>query len=117
MATRSNIALEKIDGSLDVIYCHYDGYFEYNGKILSEHYNDLESVKRLIELGDIRSLQPEIDKIEPFEVEADHYRNLNAYYNVFRPFTDIEFVYIFSEKTSTWRMMTIEQFHRFAKAW
>jgi hypothetical protein len=39
MGTRSNIAYEKPNGKVVVMYCHYDGYPEYNGRVLQEHYS------------------------------------------------------------------------------
>ena len=62
MATRSRIAIENEDGTVDSIYCHWDGYPSHNGKILKEHYSDRAKLKQLIELGSISSLG---SKIEP----------------------------------------------------
>jgi hypothetical protein len=55
MATRSRIAIENQDGTVDSIYCHFDGYLRGVGKKLMEHY-DKEKLKNLIELGDISVL-------------------------------------------------------------
>jgi hypothetical protein len=55
MATRSRIAIENQDGTVDSIYCHFDGYVDSVGKTLFEHY-DQEKLERLLELGDISSL-------------------------------------------------------------
>jgi hypothetical protein len=60
MATRSTIALEYADGTVDQIYCHWDGYLDNNGAILRDHYSDPFKLQQLIELGDISSLRPEI---------------------------------------------------------
>jgi len=62
MATRSRIAMELGDGSVLSIYCHFDGYLEYNGAILQNHYQDPEKVKALISLGDISLLG---ERVEP----------------------------------------------------
>ena len=62
MATRSTIALEFADGTVQQIYCHWDGYLEHNGQILQEHYLDPFKVQKLIELGSVSSLAPSIDK-------------------------------------------------------
>jgi len=67
MGTRSNIGIQNLDGSYDVIYCHWDGYPSHNGRILYEHYQDLKKIKRLIALGDISILAPEIGKRHCFE--------------------------------------------------
>jgi len=61
MATRSRIAIENENGSVTSIYCHFDGYVSNNGKILFEHYQEPEKVKKLIALGDISSLAPEVE--------------------------------------------------------
>jgi len=55
MATRSRIAIEKQDGTVDSIYCHFDGYLEGVGKMLFENY-DRESTQQLIDLGNILEL-------------------------------------------------------------
>jgi len=55
MATRSRIAIENQDGTVQSIYCHFDGYVDGVGKRLFNHY-DREKLKKLIELGDISSL-------------------------------------------------------------
>jgi len=61
MATRSRIAIEKPDGKVESIYCHWDGYPEYNGRILVENYKDPAKVQALIDLGDISSLAPNVE--------------------------------------------------------
>jgi hypothetical protein len=61
MATRSRIAIEKEDGTVESIYCHWDGYPEYNGRILVENYKDHEKVQALIDLGAISSLAPNVE--------------------------------------------------------
>ena len=60
MSTRSNIAILNNDGTVTAIYCHWDGYVEYNGRILSEHYQEVEKVKELISGGDLSSLRQKI---------------------------------------------------------
>lgn len=60
MATRSTIAIEKLDGSVHQIYCHWDGYIEWNGAILNQYYNTRELVEKLIAGGGISSLRPSI---------------------------------------------------------
>jgi len=60
MATRSTIALEFADGSVEQVYCHWDGYLAHNGKILAEHYSNPFILRDLIDLGDISSLKPTV---------------------------------------------------------
>lgn len=67
MATRSTIALEYADGTVDQVYCHWDGYIEHNGKILFQHYQDPFKVQKLIDLGDVSSLGSDIGEAHDFD--------------------------------------------------
>ena len=60
MATRSTIAKLGKDGIIKSVYCHSDGYLEYNGKILNEYYKDESKVDELLAHGDISSLNKNI---------------------------------------------------------
>jgi hypothetical protein len=66
MGTRSTIALEFADGTVQQVYCHWDGYLAHNGKILQEHYSDPFKLRDLIDLGDMSSLGPNIGFAHPF---------------------------------------------------
>ena len=66
MGTRSTIALEYADGTVEQVYCHWDGYVSHNGLILSEHYSDPFKLQELIEQGGISSLGTNIGKKHPF---------------------------------------------------
>ena len=67
MATRSTIALEYADGTIDQVYCHWDGYLSNNGVILQEHYKDPFKLQRLMDLGDLSSLGPNIGDQHDFD--------------------------------------------------
>ncbi len=56
MSTRSMICKELPNGKYRSIYCHWDGYPEYNGVILNDIYNNSELVDKLLELGNLSSL-------------------------------------------------------------
>lgn len=64
MATRSTIAIEREDGSVSQIYCHWDGYLDHVGKILKQYYNTAGTVEALIALGAVSSLDKSIEKPE-----------------------------------------------------
>ena len=66
MATRSTIALEFADGTVQQVYCHWDGYLEHNGQILRDHYSNPFVLRDLIDLGAISSLGPKIGTKHPF---------------------------------------------------
>ncbi len=56
MATRSNIAIVNQDKSISSIYCHWDGYPEYTGKMLLNHYTTSDIVNELLKLGNLSQL-------------------------------------------------------------
>ena len=66
MATRSTIALEFADGTVQQVYCHWDGYLSNNGQILRDHYSDPYKLRELIDLGDLSSLRPTIGEKHAF---------------------------------------------------
>ena len=53
MATRSRIGIELKDGSILSAYHHWDGYPEWLGRQLMEHYNSRELAADLIDGGDM----------------------------------------------------------------
>ena len=53
MATRSRIGIELSNGDVLSVYHHWDGYPEWLGKTLCEHYNTTEKVSELIDGGDM----------------------------------------------------------------
>ena len=53
MGTRSRIGIQLKDNSVLSVYCHYDGYPEFNGRVLNEFYNTKEKVSDLINGGDM----------------------------------------------------------------
>mgnify|MGYP000010367979 FL=1 len=69
MGTRSTIAMKKPEGGVIGIYCHWDGYPDHNGQILNEHYADTDRIAKLIDLGDLSSLGPELGQAHNFDAK------------------------------------------------
>ena len=67
MATRSTISIVDEKGNGRTIYCHWDGYPSHNGKILKNHYNTVEKVNELINLGNLSILGEERGKKVDFD--------------------------------------------------
>ena len=61
MSTHAFIAKKVDENSYRTIYCHWDGYLEWVGRILVEDYNTQEKVNRLLDLGDISILYSKLD--------------------------------------------------------
>ena len=53
MGTRSRIGIQLSDDSILSVYCHWDGYPSFNGKVLREFYNTKEKVSQLINGGNM----------------------------------------------------------------
>jgi hypothetical protein len=56
MSTRSLISKANEDGTIQAIYCHYDGYPEHVGKLLVVYYNQFNLDKLFGEPKDLRAL-------------------------------------------------------------
>lgn len=56
MGTSCNIGILNSNGSVELIYCHWDGYISGVGKLLKSAYTDILKIRTLISLGDISSL-------------------------------------------------------------
>lgn len=67
MATRSTIALEFTDGTIQQVYCHWDGSLDHNGAILRDHWSDPFKLQRLIDLGSLSTLSKEVGAQRPFD--------------------------------------------------
>ena len=64
MGTRSRIGVMHGD-KVKSIYCHWDGYLDFNGRILQEHY-DSARANNLVALGDLSSLRASIGEKHAF---------------------------------------------------
>ena len=58
MGTRSRIGVMH-GNNCKSVYCHWDGYLDYNGRLLLEHY-DSSKANHLVALGDLSSLKPNV---------------------------------------------------------
>lgn len=67
MSTRSFIGRFNADGTVTGHYCHSDGYYSHNGRILNDHYNDPDKIGQLISLGMQSVLAENIGVAHDFE--------------------------------------------------
>ena len=65
MATRSTIAVIDNDGTVKQVYCHWDGYLSYNGRLLKQEYNSLKLANELVSFGDMSILAENINPTHP----------------------------------------------------
>lgn len=71
MATRGTIALEFADGTVGMVYSHWDNYLDHNGKILFQHYSDPFKLRDLIDLGDLSSLAANVGTKHDFDARVE----------------------------------------------
>jgi len=67
MSTRSYIGVRNTDGTVNHIYCHFDGYPEGVGATLIEHYANPNRVNELMKLGDLSVLGKFIGEKQDFD--------------------------------------------------
>ena len=60
MGTSSTIALLKKDGTVDSVFCHWDGYLHHNGLYLYKYYSEINKIKDMLDLGGIISLREKV---------------------------------------------------------
>jgi len=66
MSTRSYISKKQSDDSFKAIYCHFDGYPEGVGAVLTNTFKDDVKVDKLLELGSLSYLGSDIDELNDF---------------------------------------------------
>ena len=98
MGTRSNIAYKKSDGKIVSMYCHYDGYPQGNGVILSEHYNTKEKARGLVDNGYQSGLEETVEKSNLRRVHEDPPKTYHSFHAFIMDINfDIEWVYLFKD--------------------
>jgi hypothetical protein len=92
MGTRSTIALEYADGTVEQVYCHWDGYLSNNGKILAGHYINPFKLKELLALGAFSSLEATVDgtKETAYHFSRGEELCINRYKNADEYFADCQ---------------------------
>jgi hypothetical protein len=89
MGTRSRIGVMHGDNCKSV-YCHWDGYLDFNGRMLLEHY-DSSKANHLVALGDLSSLRPEVFISEGVEHSFENpQENISIFYGRDRGEEDTE---------------------------
>ena len=98
MGTRSNIAYKKSDGKIVSMYCHYDGYPQYNGVMLNEHYNTKEKARGLVDNGYQSSLKETVEESNKDRVHEEPPTTYHSFHAFIMDINfDIEWVYLFKD--------------------
>ena len=103
MSTRSEIAIENKDKSISSIYCHSDGYLEYNGQILNNHYNSYELALSIIKQNDCSFLGETIEDSRFYNTwrnEDTKAKIFNSEFDFMHKFANnvfAEYIYLFKD--------------------
>lgn len=117
MGTRSAICVKKAN-FYHTIYCHWDGYPESQGPLLTRHYKHAQKVRKLIRLGSLSCLNKSIVCRKEHSFDKPDKNTVIAYARdrgepltilktdelVDRNNIDAEFFYLF--ENSKWRCFT-----------
>ena len=79
MATRARIGIENADGSITTSYHHWDGYPAGLGFNLISHWDNPETLREAISLGDASNWGKRIAPVGEHSFEAPE-ENVNVYY-------------------------------------
>lgn len=72
MGTRINIGIVNLNDSITAIYCHWDGFPEWNGMILLQQYTSTDIVNQLMLLCHLYSLN---EKLYPDDSKPHTFQN------------------------------------------
>jgi len=94
-----NVTNKGLEEALQSAY--WDGYPEYNGKILKECYSDKDKLQQLLELGDISALKEDLGKTEAYHRDLcktyyppTEFRNIDSFGKQF----SYEYGYVLSKE-------------------
>ena len=97
MATRSHIGIINKDGSIEVVYCHHDGYLSFTGQRLVDSHNNVPSVRALLKIGNMTFVGAAMQEYN----SAMTFKNMTEYLKVIKDkCTDIEYFYLYSVNKS-----------------
>lgn len=100
MSTRSAIGITNEDGTVFGIYCHWDGYLEGVGKTLFENYNSGIKVRDLMALGDISSLDIEIEGCKVYNEFQPVFKSIDDFVESWNG--SVDYFYLFDDDRGEW---------------
>lgn len=115
MSTRANIAIQRKDGTVETVYNHSDGYPEYLGDLLLEHYTneqDADQTRQMLEmilnLGDISFLDEKLQNSRFYNTWRNEGTSKRVYstleeFNNYILDSDRDYVYVWNEETAKWK--------------
>ena len=98
MGTRSNIAYKKSTGEIVSMYCHYDGYPQYNGVMLNEHYSTHAKARGLVDNGYQSAHKETVEESNEGRVHEEPPKTYRSFHSFLMDINfDIEWVYQYTD--------------------
>ena len=98
MGTHCLIAIENKDGTVQYIYCHYDGYLSHMKPLLLSEYNTREYVEELIKKGGIVSLNKRNETIDMHSSEVEKIQDRWVFEREVYMYEDVYYYYLFTKE-------------------
>jgi hypothetical protein len=99
MTIHCRIGIVNEDGSVDSIYCHYDGYLQHMAPILTEAYSTEDAVRSLLVGGDLDAIacnkHGDITPVRGRWVQGIPYATFCPSIEYFNNFYKTEYMYLF----------------------
>ena len=116
MSTRSEIAVQVKDSEeIRSIYCHSDGYVDYNGRMLQNNYNSYDLAMSIINENDCSVLCETITESRFYNTwrdEGTKYKSFEREYFFMETFNhDIFAEYIYLFKNDEWHVSELKWFN------
>lgn len=102
MSTRSHIGIINKDGSIEVVYCHHDGYLSFTGQRLVDSHNNVPAARALLKIGNMTFVgapmrDANVNDSMMFDNLTDYQESIAEH------FTDIEYFYLYAvNRTAGW---------------
>jgi hypothetical protein len=114
MSTPSFIGILHSDRTVDLIYCHYDGYPARGaGSTLIKEFNSLEDAEKLVSQGWRSHLfeTKKSSKVNFYGTDALHFPHWDSLKEYMENRPDIAFIYVWNEPVSRWEFITVDRNH------
>lgn len=103
MATKARIGLMTKNKTAKTIEVAYEGYPEYTGQLLKNHFKSAKAIRELLQKGDIIQLEESLEAIEQDDLQGQgqHHRFIGSLSQLAED-TMADYIYIFQESDKKW---------------
>ena len=104
MSTTAAISFMERTDFIKTAIVNFDGYPSNTGRMLKEHYTNSDKVRDLLEGGDFRSMEEELDDIEYYGALSDRMTSSNSLHEAVNQVScSADYHYVFDGET--WSMV------------